>query len=54
MKEGSVAPKERINIRYVPATLGQQAEIELPLRLVVLGDFTGKEDSTPLEERKAI
>jgi type VI secretion system protein ImpB len=53
-KEGSVAPKERINIRYVPATLGQQAEVELPLRLVVLGDFTGKEELTPVEERKAI
>jgi type VI secretion system protein ImpB len=53
-KEGSVAPKERINIRYVPATLGQQAEIELPLRLMVLGDFLGKEDGTPLEDRKTL
>ncbi len=53
-KEGSVAPKERINICYVPATLGQQAEIELPLRLLVLGDFLGKEDSTPVEERKLL
>ncbi len=26
-KEGSVAPKERINIRYVPATGDQQEEI---------------------------
>ena len=40
-KEGSVAPKERINIKYVPATGDQQAEIELPLKLVVLGDFKG-------------
>jgi type VI secretion system protein ImpB len=53
-KEGSVAPKERINIRYVPATLGQQAEIELPLRLVVLGNFLGTEDGTPIEERKVL
>ncbi|MEL6711539.1 MAG: type VI secretion system contractile sheath small subunit, partial [Pseudomonadota bacterium] len=29
--EGSVAPKERINIKYIPATGDQQAEIELPL-----------------------
>lgn len=53
-KEGSVAPKERVNIRYVPATLGQIAEIELPLRLVVVGDFLGRDDGSPVEERKAL
>ncbi len=53
-KEGSVAPKERINIVYKPATGNAQAEIELPLKMMVLGDFTGRADSTPLEERKAI
>jgi type VI secretion system protein ImpB len=53
-KEGSVAPKERINIRYVPATLGQIAEVELPLRLVVVGDFLGREDASPVEERKTL
>jgi type VI secretion system protein ImpB len=53
-KEGSVAPKERVNIVYKPATGGAQAEIELPLKLMVLGDFTSQPDSTPLEERKAI
>ena len=30
-KEGSVAPKERINITFKPATGGAQEEIELPL-----------------------
>jgi len=53
-KEGSVAPKERINIVYKPATGNAQAEIELPLKMMVLGDFTGRADSTPLEDRKAI
>ena len=53
-KEGTVAPKERVNIVYRPATGGAQAEIELPLKLLVLGDFTGRPDSTMLEERKAI
>lgn len=53
-KEGSVAPKERINIRYVPATGDQQEEVELPLRLVMLGDYNGKEDDTPLEERELL
>jgi len=53
-KEGSVAPKERVNIVYKPATGGAQAEIELPLKLMVLGDFTNREDETPLEDRKAL
>ena len=53
-KEGSVAPKERVNIVYKPATGGAQAEIELPLKLLVLGDFTSREDETVLEERKSI
>lgn len=53
-KEASVAPKERINIVYRPATGGAQAEIELPLKLMMLGDYTGKADSTQLENRKPI
>lgn len=52
-KEGSVAPKERINIVYRPAT-NMDEEVELPFKVVVLGDFTGREDDTPLEERKKI
>jgi type VI secretion system protein ImpB len=52
-KEGSVAPKERVNIVYKPA--GDVAEdVELPLRILMLGDFTGKADDTPVEERKPI
>ena len=53
-KEASVAPKERVNIVYTPATGGAQAEVELPLKLLVMGDFTLRADDTPLEERKAI
>jgi type VI secretion system protein ImpB len=53
-KQGSVAPKERINIKYVPATGDQQAEIELPLKLVVVGDFKGHGEPEPLEERRAV
>ncbi len=53
-KESSVAPKERVNIVYKPATGGAQAEIELPLKLMVLGDFTNRADATPLEERKPV
>ncbi|EHC5874205.1 type VI secretion system contractile sheath small subunit [Salmonella enterica subsp. enterica serovar Eastbourne] len=53
-KKGSVAPKERINIRYVPATGDEQREVELPLKMLVLGDFKGHADETPLEDRAAV
>jgi type VI secretion system protein ImpB len=52
-KEATVAPKERINIVYKPAT-NMDEDVELPLKLVVLSDFTGREDSTALEDRKVI
>lgn len=48
--QSSVAPKERVNIVYRPATEGAQAEVELPLKLLVLGDYTLRDDDTPLEE----
>jgi type VI secretion system protein ImpB len=53
-KESSVAPKERVNIVYKPSTGGAQAEVELPLKLVMLGDYTQRTDDTPLEDRKPI
>ena len=53
-KEASVAPKERINIVYKPATGGAQAEVELPLKMMMVGDYTLRQDDTPLEERKPI
>ncbi|GAA0262998.1 MULTISPECIES: type VI secretion system contractile sheath small subunit [Pseudomonas] len=53
-KEGSVAPKERINITFKPAIGAAQEEVELPLKLLVLGDFTQREDARKLEDRKPI
>ncbi|WP_339540700.1 type VI secretion system contractile sheath small subunit [Pseudomonas sp. RA_5y_Pfl1_P24] len=53
-KEASVAPKERINITFKPAIGGAQEEVELPLKLLVLGDFTQREDVRKLEDRKPI
>ena len=53
-KNLSVAPKERINVKFVPATGDQQAEVELPLKMMVLGDFSGQADETPLEERRPV
>ncbi|MEM7412530.1 MAG: type VI secretion system contractile sheath small subunit [Myxococcota bacterium] len=52
-KESSVAPKERINIVYKPAT-NMDEDVELPLKVVVMGDFTGREEDTALEDRKRI
>jgi type VI secretion system protein ImpB len=51
---GSVAPKERINIKYVPATGDQQSEVELPLKLLVSGDFKGRLDPLALEDRQPV
>jgi type VI secretion system protein ImpB len=53
-KTGSVAPKERVNITYKPATGDGKEEVELPHKVLVIGDYTGRSDDTPLEERKAI
>lgn len=53
-KEASVAPKERVNITYKPATGDAKEEVELPLKVLVMGDFTLGEDETPIEDRKAI
>lgn len=53
-QEGSVAPKERVNIVYRPATGDAKEDVELPLKLLVVGDFTLKETNTPVENRKPI
>jgi type VI secretion system protein ImpB len=53
-KEGSVAPKERVNITYKPATDGAQEDVELPLKILMLGDFTGRPDDRPVEDRVPI
>jgi type VI secretion system protein ImpB len=47
-------PPSRVNIRYVKYTGGAQEQIELPLKLLMLGDYTGRPDDTPLAERKKI
>jgi type VI secretion system protein ImpB len=48
----SIAPKERVNIRYRPATGNMKEDVELPLKLLVVGDFTQKADERPVEERE--
>lgn len=53
-QEGSIAPKERVNIVYRPATGDAKEEVELPLKLMVLGDFTLKPDERMLEDRAPV
>lgn len=53
-QEGSVAPKERVNIVYKPATGDAQEETELPFKLLVLGDFTLAPDERAVEDRDPI
>jgi type VI secretion system protein ImpB len=53
-KEGSVAPQERVNITYKSTVGNAQQEVELPLKMLFIADFTGREDTRPLEERKPI
>ena len=43
-KDSSVAPKERINVTFKPATGGAQEEIELPMKVMVVGDFLQRHD----------
>jgi type VI secretion system protein ImpB len=53
-REGSVAPKERVNIVYKPATGNAQEEVELPLKIMMVGDYTLRPDDQPVENRKPI
>jgi len=52
-KESSVAPKERINIVYKPSTNAAE-DVELPLKMLMMGDYTGQPDPRALEDRKPI
>lgn len=53
-KQGTVAPKERINIKYKSEHGGAQESVELPFKTMVVGDFTQREDDRVIEERKPI
>ncbi len=53
-QEASVAPKERVNIVYRPATGDAKEEVELPLKLLIMGDFTLQADDRAMEDRAPI
>ncbi len=47
-------PPARINL-FLEVAKGDASEsVELPMRMLVLGDFTGREDDTPVEEREVM
>jgi len=39
---------------YRPATGDAKEEVELPLKVLVMGDFTGQKDDRPVEERDPV
>jgi type VI secretion system protein ImpB len=47
-------PPARVNLFLDVDDGGAAKKKELPLRTLVLGDYTGREDTTPVEERKPI
>ena len=53
-KESSVAPKERINVTFKPSGGEGLEELELPLKLMMIGDYTLANDERKLEDRKSI
>lgn len=53
-KDGSVAPKERINVTFKPSSGDAAEALELPLKMMVLGDFTLQQDDRKLEDRKPL
>jgi type VI secretion system protein ImpB len=53
-RASSIAPKERINVTFKPATGGAVEEIELPMKVMVLGDFLQRFDSRPIMDRKPV
>ncbi len=53
-KESSIAPKERINVTFKPAAGGALEEIELPMKVMVVGDFLQRHDPRNLIDRKPV
>ena len=52
MAKQSSPARDRVNILYKEQESRQ--ERELPLKILVIGDYTGQEDDRPLDERKPI
>lgn len=50
----STAPKERVNIVYQPSSGDTEESVELPLKQLVLGNFSNRQDERRLEDRESI
>lgn len=51
----TVAGRDRVNIVYRPSTFSPpNEEVELPLKILVVGDHTGREDPRPVEARATV
>ena len=53
-KKQSESPKERINVTYKPATGDQSEDIEIPFKLMVLGDFNPNAEFNTVEDVKPV
>lgn len=53
-RKQSESPKERINVTYKPAAGDQTEEIEIPFKLLVVGEFNPDEEFTTVEDKKVI
>ncbi|OMQ19620.1 type VI secretion system contractile sheath small subunit [Serratia oryzae] len=47
-------PKARVNIRLDLHTGGAQKQVELPLKLLAMGDYSNGQEQRPLSEREKI
>ncbi|MHA3399638.1 type VI secretion system contractile sheath small subunit, partial [Yersinia pseudotuberculosis] len=47
-------PKARINIKLDLHTGGAQKKMELPLKLLVMGDYSNGQEQRPLSEREKL
>jgi len=54
MDKQSESPKERINITYKPKTDGLSEEIEIPYKMMVIGEFNPNEEEKPVEEKRVV
>lgn len=53
-KDQTVAPKERVNITYKAQVGDATEERELPLKILAIGDYTGRPDERQVEDREPI
>ena len=54
-EDTTVAGRLRVNLVYRPSTWSPpNEEVELPMKILVVGDHTGREDPRPLEARRTV